>query len=345
MTHTLHLAGDVTSALTHFALLGIGQVARSISPQEVELSWSQEATPRAIFTSGDVTPHDIAEELIRTAATWSRGWTTVRHTYGEGTFSPFSPRFKPIDAEKYPGDWPGHQKTRTNALDKLTVDGDGQALRLIHALGEAAFWRFDKKSPRPDHGASRWEMKTRNKGQEFVSDRLHLMCEELADWGPEKVLAGLAGEAVNDPLGKNSVSSRTATGFTPPGPADVTLSFAAILGISQFPLTHRMHALSVTPGAYPDHTLHPRLMVLPVPTVPLTPERYGNIISSSHWARITAELGDQAEDRDVDPLNFADDHVALQSRGVMAAAVFRIHLGGSPSAPERYIEQGQVRLL
>lgn len=345
MTHTLTLAGDVSSALTHFALAGVSQLARSLSSDPVTLRWTEEATPRAQLESSQVTGEEIAAALIRTARSWAQGWTAVRHTYGEGTFSPFSPRFKAIKADKYPDDWAEHQNARLTMIDQLTVEGDDLSLRFIHALGEAAYWRFDRNDPRPDHGASRWEMKTRNRGEEFVSDRLHSMCAELATWDKATVLSGLAGATVNDTLAKNPLSSRTATGFTPPGPTDVALAFAALLGVTQFPLTHRTHALSVTPGAYPHNVLHPKVLVLPVNNVPLTSERHGNIIVSAPWARITAELGAQAKDKEVDPLNFVDDHAALKARGVPAAAVFRIHRGGSPSAPERYIETGQVQLL
>lgn len=345
MSTTFRLGGDVTSALTHFALAGLGQIARSLSTHAVELSWSDETVPRAVITTEDVTVEAMAEEVLRLADSWTGGWTTIRHEYGEGTFSPFSPRFKSINAEKYPADWASHQNVRNETFDKLAVDRDGTALRLIHALGEAAYWRFDGKSPRPDHGASRWEMKTRNKGQEFVRDRLHLLCKELAGWDSAQVIDGLSGATVNDSLSKNSLDSRTSTGFTPPGPADVALTFAAIVGISQFPVTHRIHELSVTPGAYPTNTLHPKFMVLPVPTVPITPERYANIVCSLHWSEITAEIGAHNMGKDIDSLQSADHRAVLRARGVPAAAVFRINLGGSPSAPERYIEQGQVQLL
>ncbi len=52
----------------------------------------------------------------------------VDQSYGAGkeaaVFSPFSPRIRGIDAEKYPDDWASHQKTRQAHLDALMERDD-----------------------------------------------------------------------------------------------------------------------------------------------------------------------------------------------------------------------------
>lgn len=348
MTNNISLAGDVSSALSHFALAGLAQVARKISRRPVYISWTKRAVSTPQLIVDDVTLEDIAAELINVASTWSGGWTSVTHTYGAGEFSPFSPRFKPIDVAKHPEDWQSHQAARKEAMDKLGVENDYLALRLIHGLGEAAYWRFDKKNPRPDHGASRWEMKTRNKGQEFIKDRFQLLAKEVAGWEMQRVVDGLTGRALQDVIGKNSETSRSSSGFTPPGPTDNALALAAILGISVFPVFHRMHKISITPCAFPDTKLHPDFMVLPVPLTPITVERYENIIVSGSLAKIVAEngaaRGRPRADSNADSDN-GDAHEQLKVLGVPACAIFKVNLGGSSSAPERYIEEGRVQLL
>ena len=106
-------------------------------------------------------------------------------------------------------------------------------------------------------------MKTRNRGQEFVKDRLRPMCADLATWEPSAMLSGITGQTLYDSL-DDKPESRTGTGFTVPQPTDTALAFCALVGIANFPVIHQVHRIGVTPGAYPYNALHPRLMVLPV---------------------------------------------------------------------------------
>ena len=47
---TITLAGDYTSALTHFAQYGLASLAEQYHPQGVTLGWSREAVPKAQIT-------------------------------------------------------------------------------------------------------------------------------------------------------------------------------------------------------------------------------------------------------------------------------------------------------
>ena len=343
MKHTITVAGDITSGLSHFALAGLSILARSLTYSNIVTFWNQDSTPRGILEMDDVDPESLAEETQRLAAQWADGWTSARVTYAEGTFSPFSPRFKPIDPKKHPNDWIEHQLARTRNLDELFEQDGMLGLQLIQGLGEAAYWRFEGKDPRPDHGASRWEMKTRNRGEEFVSHKLFKYVVKLTEWTPEKILSGITGESTEDPFGKED--SRTPSGFTPPGQTDLALAFVALLGIGQFPLTPRIEKMAVTPGAYPNSDLHPKVAVLPVSTVRITPERFESLVLSKDWAIITQALGARTLNRECDTSGFEETSSRMKQYGVPGAAVFRIHRGGSPTAPERYFEKGKIHLL
>lgn len=347
MTHTLAVAGDITSGLTHFALAGISLIARSLTDKRVTTHWTQDSTPRAVVQMEDATPEQVAEQIKTLSARWAQGWTSIRCEYKDGKkineFSPFSPRFKAIDPYTNASDWLGHQRSRTSALDELDSTDDYLALQLINSLGEAAYWRFEGKDPRPDHGASRWEMKTRNRGEEFISQKLYKYVEALVEWSNADILAGLQGERLEDPFGKDD--SRTPSGFTLPGQTDLALAFVALLGIGQFPPIHRIHKISVTPGAYPSTALHTQVAVLPVTTTPVTPERFESLVLSKNWDLVVQQFASEELGREFSNSEVDEARAALACYGVAGAAVFRVHLGGSSTAPERYFEQGKIRLL
>lgn len=352
---TITLAGDYTSALTHFAQYGLASLAEQYHPQGVTLGWSREAVPKAQLTVEDADTHTIAGYLQKLAEQLSEPDTWVMRDviYGSGKdekkFSPFSPRIRVIDTKKYSTDWRKHQKARHEILDNLTANQDIPNLCWISGLGEAAYWRFDRKDNRPDHGASRWEMKTRNKGEEFVQHRLRPMCVELTNWSAEKILSGLSGESLNDSLGKNKSDSRTSTGFATPQPTDVALAFAALLGISVFPVIHQVHQLSVTPGAWPSDSLHPQKMVLPISTEHMTLARLRTTLRN----RAYAQTVEQVCNPEYDKYNSTAESVFesagstewLKARGIQAVVRFPIKLAGSDSAPERQVQVGKSVLL
>ena len=352
---TITLAGDYRSALTHFAQYGLASLAEQYHPQGVTLGWSREAVPKAQITVKGADVHTIAGYLHELAKQLSEpeSWVMRDVIYGSGKdekkFSPFSPRIRVIDPKKYPTDWRKHQKARHNNLDGLTANHDILNLRWISGLGEAAYWRFDRKDNRPDHGASRWEMKTRNKGEEFVQHRLRSMCVELTSWSAEKILSGLLGESLNDSLGKNKSDSRTSTGFTTPQPTDVALVFAALLGISVFPVIHQVHQLSVTPGAWPSDSLHPQKMVLPIATEHMTLARLRTILRSRAYVQALEQVCNPESEKYKSTAENVFDTAGsaewFKARGIQAVVRFPIKLAGSDSAPERQVQVGKSVLL
>lgn len=353
MMATITLGGDVTSALTHFALLGAARLLEEKSPGSSRLWWSTDDTPRACLDMGDLDESALGEAIREQAREWARdgAWPQIQHHYQHGAkflaASPFSPRIKGIDARKNPGEWDKHQQARGEVLDQLDLNYDWLSRELISSLGEPAYWREENKDPRPDHGASRWEMKTRNRGEEFVSHRFGPMCKEIAGWDVEAIVAGVTGRAVSDTIGKNSSSSRTSTGLTPPGAVDAALAFLGLIGISSFPMARRVHQINTTPCAYPTTSLHPTAMVLPVPVEPLTLARVNGIIESQELSVIVAEEGGRRSGAATEELALERVQAVqwLRSRQVPAVAVFTILLTGSASAPERQVQSGELRLL
>ncbi|CAB0577772.1 hypothetical protein FRC0129_00005 [Corynebacterium diphtheriae] len=344
MTNHITLGGDVASALTHFASYGAAFIARDLTNSPVFTRWTNENTPRVVLTS-DIATEALALNIKKIASNWAEGWTSARVKYAGGTFSPFSPRFKAIDPVKNAGDWVVHQQTRQKLIDQLRNDKDFLALQFITGLGEAAYWRFDKKSPRPDHGASRWEMVSRTKGKEFISDRLAPMCKELATWEVSWISEGIQGFQIRDTIAPNPSESRTSTGLTPPGPNDVALSFLGLLGLSQFPTLPLVSGISVTAGAYPVSVLHPQVAALPVFNQSLTLESIHAIINSLEWFMVTKEICSNAVTSNSAEETNKSARKYLVQRGVPAAARFTIRKSGSSMAPERNLERGELVLL
>ena len=352
---TITLAGDYRSALTHFAQYGLASLAEQYHPQGVTLGWSREAVPKAQITVKGADVHTIAGYLHELAKQLSEpeSWVMRDVIYGSGKdekkFSPFSPRIRVIDPKKYPTDWRKHQKARHKSLDGLTANRDVLNLCWISGLGEAAYWRFDRKDNRPDHGASRWEMKTRNKGEEFVQHRLRSMCVELTSWSAEKILSGLLGESLNDSLGKNKSDSRTSTGFATPQPTDVALVFAALLGISVFPVIHQVHQLSVTPGAWPSDNLHPQKMVLPITNEHITLARLRTILRNRAYAQTVEQIckpePEKYNSTTENVFDTAGSAEWFKARGMEAVVRFPVKTVRTKSNAYRFIQEGDPVLL
>lgn len=337
---TINIAGDASSALSHFALLGLAAVAEEMGDNSVRLLWSLDSEPKAQLRS-IYDPLLIAQRIRELATRWSEdsSWVKARKNYAGKQFAPFSPRIKAIDAEKSPYDWEEHHHIRTSHVDQLLADKRWLDLSFISALGEPSYWHNEKKAPRPDHGASRWEMKTRNRGEEFVQHRLSLMVDELSSWTNEDILAGIQGKQVHDPLGKNSPDSRTSTGLTPPGPTDVALAFVGLLGIASFQLAPQVKEKSVTPGAFPPQALHPVLMVLPMSSTPISLGRARSVLRSEAIACIGGEL---VRTGDIGTTAVVSASKWLLEHGINAVALFDIKKAGSSSAPERQVQPGSV---
>lgn len=343
----IQIAGDAQSALTHFALYGLANIIQDELDQPVFVSFTDEVDPQAVIET-EATDSAVAEAVSLVAKRWSdpESWVQDTLSYPDKKKnvdrSPFSPRIQVISD---PDVWKAHQRFRYTHLDHLEQENDHLALRLIAGLGETSYWRFQGKDRRPDHGASRWEMKTRNRGEEFIVHRFAPMCLELSTWTPADIFSGIIGEKTNDTLGKQKSDSRTSTGFTTPRATDVALAFCGLVGLGSFPVLPQTAAISVTPAAYPRNVLHTQRMVLPIPAQAVTMSRLEGILVSAQLAHASYDGHENWDDEKKAILEQSAARKWLHSRGMGALVHFSVLKTGSSSAPERQVLTGSIEAL
>ncbi|MFC6013093.1 hypothetical protein [Nocardia lasii] len=330
----LELPGDITNALSHFTLYGLAAIWEAESGQRTRLWWSRARTPQPHLDIGEAQFADVAEAVNHHACRHSADDDWVQHslTHEDRVTGTLSPRIKTPSS---PASWNQLQASRHTAIDRIASSSTDD-LRMIGALGEPAYWRFEQNTPRPDDGASRWEMKTRNRGEEFLGNRLAPLAHAVALRTRDQILSGLLGETLVDEIGGDKAESRTATGLTRPGPVDNAVAWCALWGLSQFPTIHQVRRQSVTPGAHvPTRRTHPTSMYLPVPTVPLASARLRTLLVSKQIAVATTPT---------DPGHPAA-RMWLCNRGVPAITVFPVSVSDNPSAPERQVLAGSLTPL
>lgn len=328
---TIHVAGAITSALPHFAAVGLAAILDEVEPG-TRFRWTSEVHPRCeVLTalSGD----QVGQAVIAHAERQTRpdAWLqqSVTGTDGGGT-ALFAVRFKPPSAT---GAWPGHFRQREVTLDAQLQSWGALDGRYLAALGEPAWWRH-QAGRSPDEGASRWEMKTRNRGEEFLAQRMRPLASAVASRSSEAVVSGLTGETMADETGKNRADSRTSTGFTTPRPTDSAIAWCALWGISGFPLLHRSTDFSVAAGVWPIDVTHPTQAALPVFTQATTWAHFRAVMASRQMEGALSSLATTNES--------GPGAARLQEWGVAAVAHFPILKTGSSSAPERQVLTGRI---
>ncbi|MFF0635913.1 hypothetical protein ACFYTS_25795 [Nocardia sp. NPDC004151] len=338
---TFPLAGPDTSALTHFALYGLANIIESETGHPVLLNWNPN-TRTAELNTDAIDDHDVARAVHAHATRCASETSWLRAQLTPTGPAAFSPRIKTPSTD---ADWRALQQLRHSHLDALLDKDIPLDLAMIGSLGEPAYWRFDRKERRPDHGASRWEMKARNKGQEFVTHRLLPMAEALAARTPDTIRTGLLGTTLTDELGGGKPESQTSTGFTRPAPTDCALAWCALWGITNFPIAHHISILSRTPSAFPGRVLHPTILALPIVTNPITTARLRTILVSQALDTLTQFLTRQPGTTPPDAAAAEAAGKWLQARQVNAVILFPIHKVGSDSAPQRLILTGRIETL
>lgn len=343
----IEIAGSITSSLTHFAMLGLAAIVESMGSTNVKLWWDNPEDPHAVVDVDGLNEDQIASEIIELAAKVcsqpSKGWSGRTIEIDGNEFSSISPRIKAIPPERI-DDWIRHADEKAEIIDSLELGERRLELQFIGALGEPSYWYKSSNGQwQPDQGASRWEMKTRNRGEEFIQHRFDKLAQEVSNWSVASVLEGIKGESVHDSIGRNKPDSRTPTGFTRPRPTDNALTWVALWGISAFGLARAVNKQSITPCAWPRGPIHPKWMVLPVIDKPVSYSRYRNVITSSQLAEASS-----AYVEDMTPTSTVASPAAtawLRARNVVALDVFPIQKVGSDTAPERQILEGRVEPL
>ena len=171
MTDLILRACEPHTLLSHLTAYGLAAILEQQGAAGVGVGWTAGSNPRPFVAGPD--EHKAAELIARHArAADTEGSWTNRDIVLKG--SPrglhVSPRLTPFgDSET----WTQVQQLRQEVLDALTASGAWLDLRLIAALGEPCYWRYNTQgAPLQDDAASRLEMQPRNQGSEFVGNRL-----------------------------------------------------------------------------------------------------------------------------------------------------------------------------
>lgn len=322
---TFVMAGaDRSVLLHHMAFYGLADILDSTGVGRVRLTWS-EGVPTLIGDELDAATVDVAvREHVQGRVPW-----TERSTGKErrGVMAPRLTVFKNADA------WREHQTEREKILDELTAARSWGDLRYLAALGEPSYWSFNQRQDLlQDNGASRWEMQPRNRGSEFVGNRLRPLSEKLLARDLGRIASGLDGSSMVDEL-DGSPYGVSATGMTTPGPIDNALVWCALWAIGQMPLaysTDRAGRPAVTSG----HVGRSRRESFYVPmwTGEWRPARLRSVLASKQLRQAAA--GD-VSGLGVDAIHVRAVRTWLKARSVTGILRFPIGRFGSDNAPER----------
>ena len=330
----MELTGSLVRMLSHLAPLGLAAILRDGADRTATFWWDVgRAVPMVGSQLDSVTIGEAVREFAakRSANSWLQA--TISRGPRAGV-SLFSPRIKAAVTDD---DRRTHAEERREWLRVRGVELSDLDQALLGGLGEPAWWRCNPRESRPDDGASRWEMKTRNKGEEFFSGRLVPLTRAVAARTAEGVMAGLTGTDVVDETANNPAESRTSTGLTTPGPVDSAVAYCALHGIAMLPTVRRVSGLSASPGMTPRDRVHPHRAFLPVFASPVTPRRFRSLVTSQEFEELGADLiADERSDVAGGP---------LIEQGVHAVLICEIRQEGSSSAPERQVLDGRVRVL
>jgi len=336
----IRLGGSPASALTHLAMVGLAAILHDRTGVDVRICWIESNGLTAQVDVPDLTAHEIAAVIGEHAAECAKpdSWVSQDLDHEGRLTAVYSPRIKPASSKEQ---WARLQKQRHEGIDRIQHDGGGRLdLRFVHALGEPAYWRSAPNGPRPDEGASRWEMKTRNRGEEFVGNRLRLLAAAVGDRDNELILQGLTGAAVRDECGKNARDSRTSTGLTRPRSTDNAVAWCALWGIAQFPIIQQVDRRSATAGYLEASRREPRhdaAMIIPMPIRPMVPARFRTLVRGPEL--VAGGCSGLEPDGSAAEISAA----ALEwfrARGIGALMRFSIERVGSSSAPENRLLDG-----
>lgn len=331
------LTGRINVALSHFAALGLAGILDEDGMGDAVTWWRDGSEPRAIVGS----PYDdleVGERVLAHARRHCEPDSWVQRVIGSGARAAnglFTARAKaPALTE-----WSEYAEKRAEARPTAVTTYLDEQMQI--ALGEPAWWRCDKKESRPDDGASRWEMKTRNRGEEFLVHRLAPLARFVADRTADTVVAGLAGALVDDEGGKNKPDSRTGTGLSRPGPVDSAVAWCALWGLHVAPTVQRpgspakVRSIGQSPGTWPRNRVQPRAAALPVYTEPVTARAFSEVFSSRYFD-VACDWAGAGSPATISARRWLREHGV---RGILQLPVW---VSDNPSAPERQLHAGTL---
>ena len=183
-------------------------------------------------------------------------------------------------------------------------------------------------------------MVTRNKGQEFIGGRLFPLAQKVAARPIERVRDGLLGTTIEDEVGGNKAFSRAATGLHAPSKTDNARAWCALIGVSAFPtrVTTIGSEMSRDSSAAMFQIKGPiRFAILPLFDQYWTTAKYRSVIRSEALAQFGIQ---QARFRGDQVMSAASDW--LEEKGVPACCLFNQFMSDNKSAPERWLEPGEI---
>lgn len=332
----LTLAGDLESALTHFCGLGLAMIVSEESGQNAYLRWDSANSPRLQVQIPGLDELDMAQAIQSHARRHGEpvSWVQTRIEHeNRANVGLFSPRIKTPSS---PSSWIALTGQRDAVIADLESSGSYLDLMFIQGLGQPGYWCVDDKEYRPDRAASRWEMKARNRGEEFIGNRLSAMASALSDRGPELTLSGLRGESVIDDLGSGA-DSQTATGLQLPGEVDTARAWCAMWAMAAFPVIHNAHGPSITPCAFPPRALHTKHMVLPIFRSWVSPPKYRDTVLSKQFFDHASNLSGV----ELEEANLVASRTWLAEIGIVATMRFAVQKTEG-NAPQRFVLDGEV---
>lgn len=347
-TTELEIHGRYDSAFTHLMAIGLASILEDDDTTRCcTVRW---ANASAVIvqahsdSGGELSWSDVGDIVHSHAVRWNKShWLHAQGVYsGDAARSTMAPR---LGTPSYDG-WQQLEQDR-----EQLVDGLGSALdwRYLGALGEPSYWSGDLAAQgyTPDRGASRWEMVTRNRGQEFIAGRLAPLADAVAKRDAKQVEDGLRGIIVNDEVGKNKDDSRTPTGLRHPSITDNAQAWCALVGVSAFPTMKSTQPKRGGSAAFFQVAGQGPYAVLPIWLQPWTVDKYRAVVRSQ--ALLVAGLyatmnGDKAGTRErygLDETTVSASWQWLESQGVNSVMLFPQFVSDNKSAPERWLETGR----
>jgi len=343
--------------LSHLALYGLAAILEAAGVTGVRAAWSRAGDPRPVISVPDLTGEQAAAIIAAHArqAANSASWLHRSTTVNGSPRALMSPRLSAFGDDETA--WRQAQQQRHQVLDELTASGNWLDLRFLAALGEPCYWVRDLQGRiQQDNAASRLEMQPRNRGSEFVGNRLRKVAAAVAARTDSQILSGVLGQTVRDEAGSDSADSRTATGLAAPGPADNALAWCALWGISQLPLAMRIQTNPRIPvrAVTTGHLGRGRSewFYAPVWAYPWRPAMIRTILAAAQTRTAASEGLDRsgrplATDRTgrAQPMATGSDLTTacrwLAARQVTGIVRFPVARLGSDNAPERRAMRGQ----
>ncbi len=335
MSETLVFPGDDLVAFDHLAVYGAAAIAEAAGHSDVRIRWTDDLSPHPEVTGFDWQSLAVAVRAHASVHADPASWVAADGNTGDGISGLFSPRIKSMPQKRLE-QW---YSDRALALDAVEGPWAPLDFAMIGALGAPSYWSFDRGEARPDHGASRWEMKTRNRGEDFIRNRLRLLAVSVASRSEAAVEAGLRGESIEDEVGRDATDSRTPTGLMAPARTDNARAWCALWGISLFSVYPRPSGASYTVGHIGHHS--GGYFYLPSMARPWPLHRLRTILRSAQLHIVAAQGVDDLPEADTTSAGTSSAWTWLLDRGVGSVVRFGVHRSDNRSAPEKWAERGE----